>query len=56
MLRWPVHLLVQLLTFAVFPLLWLLAAPLVSAWMPAGLALGFAICVPCRPPSRHRWR
>lgn len=49
MLRWPVHLLVQLLTFAVFPLLWLLAAPLVSAWMPAGLALGF--CYLCALPS-----
>jgi sodium/bile acid cotransporter 7 len=46
MLRWPVHLVVQLFTFAVFPLLWFPFNALFGAMLPAGLALGFLyLCV-----------
>lgn len=48
-MRWRVHVFIQLCTFALFPLLWLLAGPLVSGWLPAGLALGF--CYLCALPS-----
>lgn len=47
--RWKVHLFVQLATFAVFPLIWLTAAPVVGPLLPGGLALGF--CYLCALPS-----
>jgi solute carrier family 10 (sodium/bile acid cotransporter), member 7 len=40
-LAWRVHLLVQTLTFIVFPLLWLLFAATFKGWLPADLMLGF---------------
>ncbi|HJW04638.1 MAG TPA: bile acid:sodium symporter family protein [Azospira sp.] len=49
LLRWRVHVLVQLFTFAVFPLLWLGLDALVGRWLPAGLGLGF--CYLCALPS-----
>ena len=47
--RWKVHVFVQLSTFAVFPLIWLAAAPIVGPSLPEGLALGF--CYLCALPS-----
>lgn len=47
--RWRVHLFVQSSTFIIFPLLWALLSPVVSRWMPTGLALGF--CYLCALPS-----
>lgn len=47
--RWKVHLVVQLCTFAVFPLVGLAAYALVGRWLPSGLALGF--CYLCALPS-----
>ncbi|WP_374491275.1 bile acid:sodium symporter family protein [Zoogloea sp.] len=49
LLRWPVHVVVQLTTFVVFPLLWWLLEPLVAGHIPTGLALGF--CYLCALPS-----
>lgn len=49
LLRWRVHLLVQLCTFALFPLLWWGFAALFSRWLPTDLALGFAYL--CALPS-----
>ncbi|MGA9521521.1 MAG: bile acid:sodium symporter family protein [Myxococcaceae bacterium] len=39
--RWKLHLLVQLFTFGVFPLLWLISDVLVGRWVPPALRLGF---------------
>jgi sodium/bile acid cotransporter 7 len=47
--RWKVHVFVQLSTFAVFPLIWVMAYALVGNWLPKGLALGF--CYLCALPS-----
>lgn len=47
--RWKVHLVVQLCTFVVFPLVGLAAYALLGRWLPAGLALGF--CYLCALPS-----
>jgi sodium/bile acid cotransporter 7 len=47
--RWRVHVFVQLCTFAVFPLIWMVAYALVGRWLPPGLALGF--CYLCALPS-----
>ncbi|MBS1156887.1 MAG: Bile acid:sodium symporter [Proteobacteria bacterium] len=41
LLRWQVHLLVQIFTFAVFPLLWLAFDLLAGRWIPLDLMLGF---------------
>lgn len=49
LLRWRVHVVVQLFTFAVFPLLWFVLDALVGRWLPAGLVLGF--CYLCALPS-----
>jgi solute carrier family 10 (sodium/bile acid cotransporter), member 7 len=49
MSRWRVHLFVQLCTFALFPLIWIIAYALVGRWLPEGLALGF--CYLCSLPS-----
>ena len=49
LLRWRVHVLVQVCTFAVFPLLWFGLDALVGRWLPAGLGLGF--CYLCALPS-----
>ncbi|MDE2585283.1 MAG: bile acid:sodium symporter, partial [Betaproteobacteria bacterium] len=49
LLRWRVHVLVQLCTFALFPLLWFGLDALVGRWLPAGLGLGF--CYLCALPS-----
>ncbi len=48
-LSWRVHLVVQTMTFAVFPLTWLAADALVGRWLPPDLALGF--CYLCALPS-----
>ena len=40
-LRWQVHLLIQLSTFLIFPLLGLLILKLTTGWMPADLQMGF---------------
>ena len=47
--RWKVHVFVQLSTFAIFPLIWVMAYALVGHWLPKGLALGF--CYLCALPS-----
>ena len=39
--RWRVHVFVQVSTFAVFPLIWMLAYSMLGSWLPTGLALGF---------------
>jgi len=45
-LRWPLHLLVQVATFFLFPVLGLLALGLFGGWFPADLRLGFFyLCV-----------
>lgn len=45
-LHWRLHLLVQGLTFCVFPLLWLLLDGLLGRWVPQDLRLGFYyLCV-----------
>jgi len=49
LLRWRVHVVVQVFTFAVFPLLWFVLDALVGRWLPAGLVLGF--CYLCALPS-----
>lgn len=49
LLRWRVHVVVQVFTFAVFPLLWFALDALVGRWLPAGLVLGF--CYLCALPS-----
>lgn len=49
LLRWRVHLLVQLCTFALFPLLWWLLYRLLGRWVAPELALGFAYL--CALPS-----
>lgn len=49
LLSWRIHLVVQAMTFAVFPLVWLLADALVGRWLPRDLALGF--CYLCALPS-----
>jgi len=49
LLRWRVHVVVQLFTFAVFPLLWFAFDALLGRWLPAGLVLGF--CYLCALPS-----
>ncbi|MCK6372496.1 MAG: bile acid:sodium symporter [Zoogloea sp.] len=46
---WRVHVVAQAMTFAVFPLVWLLADALVGKWLPRDLALGF--CYLCALPS-----
>lgn len=46
---WKVHVFVQISTFAVFPLIWIVAYTLVGKWLPSGLALGF--CYLCALPS-----
>ncbi|MBB3196587.1 bile acid:sodium symporter family protein [Roseateles terrae] len=48
-LKWRVHLLVQLSTYALFPLLWWAFMALFSRWLPQDLALGFAYL--CALPS-----
>ncbi|MFT3847481.1 MAG: bile acid:sodium symporter family protein [Propionivibrio sp.] len=46
MMRWPVHVVVQLLTFAVFPLLYYPFRALFSDFIPPALMLGFLyLCV-----------
>lgn len=40
-LAWRVHLLVQALTYAVFPLLWLVFYAMFNTWIPRDLMLGF---------------
>lgn len=47
--NWRLHLLVQLSTFALFPLLWLLVSPWVTTQLPLGLTLGFIYL--CALPS-----
>lgn len=47
--RWRVHVVVQLFTFGIFPLIWLLAYAVVGGWVPQALALGF--CYLCALPS-----
>jgi sodium/bile acid cotransporter 7 len=49
LLRWRVHLLVQLSTFLMFPLLGVGLAIVFGQWLPADLALGFAYL--CALPS-----
>jgi len=49
LLRWRVHLLVQLSTYALFPLLWWGFNTLLGRWLPPELALGFAYL--CALPS-----
>jgi len=49
MLRWRLHLLVQLFTFVVFPLLWLGGRLLFGGWLPSDLLLGFLYL--CALPS-----
>ncbi|MDR3413548.1 MAG: bile acid:sodium symporter [Formivibrio sp.] len=46
---WKVHVFVQISTFAVFPLIWVVTYALVGKWLPSGLALGF--CYLCALPS-----
>lgn len=41
LMRWQVHLLVQIFTYAIFPLLWLAFDLLAGRWMPLDLMLGF---------------
>ncbi|SEL44222.1 solute carrier family 10 (sodium/bile acid cotransporter), member 7 [Roseateles sp. YR242] len=48
-LKWRVHLLVQLSTYLLFPLLWWGFMALFSRWLPHDLALGFAYL--CALPS-----
>ncbi len=48
-LKWRVHLLVQLATYALFPLLWWGFTALLGRWLPPDLALGFAYL--CALPS-----
>lgn len=48
-LKWRVHLLVQLSTYALFPLLWWGFTALFGRWLPPDLALGFAYL--CALPS-----
>jgi len=48
-LKWRVHLLVQLSTYALFPLLWWGFMLLLGRWLPQDLALGFAYL--CALPS-----
>ncbi len=48
-MKWQVHLLVQLSTYALFPLLWWAFMALFSRWLPQDLALGFAYL--CALPS-----
>lgn len=48
-LKWRVHLLVQLSTFVLFPLLWWGFMKLFGRWLPQDLALGFAYL--CALPS-----
>lgn len=48
-LSWRIHLVIQGLTFAVFPLLWLLFDALFGRWLPPDLNLGFAYL--CALPS-----
>ncbi len=44
--NWRLHLLIQGSTFVLFPLLWLLAAPLLQSHLPIGLVQGFIyLCV-----------
>ena len=47
--RWPLHLLVQTFTFAVFPALWWVLDAAVGRWLPADLSLGFLYL--CSVPS-----
>ena len=49
MLRWPLHLVVQLGTFLLFPLVGLGLLALIGFWLPAALALGFFFL--CALPS-----
>ena len=49
LLSWRIHVVVQAMTFMVFPLVWFLAAALVGRWLPRDLALGF--CYLCALPS-----
>ncbi|WP_434348888.1 bile acid:sodium symporter family protein [Myxococcus virescens] len=46
---WRVHVVVQVFTFVVFPLLWWLGDVLVGRWMPADLSLGLLYL--CAVPS-----
>ncbi|UXH79858.1 bile acid:sodium symporter family protein [Roseateles amylovorans] len=48
-LKWRIHLLVQLCTYALFPLLWWGFTALFGRWLPPDLALGFAYL--CALPS-----
>lgn len=48
-LKWKVHVLVQLSTYALFPLLWWGFSALFGRWLPQDLALGFAYL--CALPS-----
>jgi len=41
LLSWRIHVVVQAMTFAIFPLVWLLADAMVGRWLPRDLALGF---------------
>ncbi|MET0517764.1 MAG: bile acid:sodium symporter family protein [Burkholderiaceae bacterium] len=49
LMRWRVHLVVQLSTYALFPLLWWGLTGLLGHWLPPDLALGFAYL--CALPS-----
>lgn len=49
LLSWRIHVVVQAMTFVVFPLLWFFADALVGRWLPRDLALGF--CYLCALPS-----
>jgi sodium/bile acid cotransporter 7 len=42
MSRWRLHVVVQLFTFAVFPIVWLALAATFGRWLPAPLRFGFA--------------
>lgn len=47
--NWRLHLTVQLMTYAAFPILWLILNPLVGGFLPADLRLGFLYL--CALPS-----
>jgi sodium/bile acid cotransporter 7 len=47
--RWRLHVLVQLSTFALFPLLWLALTAAAGPWLPPALSLGFLYL--CAVPS-----
>jgi sodium/bile acid cotransporter 7 len=47
--RWPVHLIVQLFTFVIFPAVWVAVNAMAGPWLPRDLMLGFLYL--CALPS-----